>query len=87
MCYDQGNKKAVLSFGLGSDVPVNSLIGIPTLRQWGGVFDFGENKFVARSINNKIHYDMNPRSMYYQQMLSSQIRILIGQYRERREIL
>ena len=53
MRYDQGNKKAVLSFGLGVDAAVNSLIGLPTLRQWEGVFDFGENNFVARSINTK----------------------------------
>ena len=38
-------------FGLGEDVAVNLLVGLPTLRQWGSVFDFGENIFVACSIN------------------------------------
>ena len=53
MRYYQGSKKAVLSFGLGADAAVNSLVGLPTLRQWEGVFDFGENNFVARSLNTK----------------------------------
>ena len=53
MRYDQGNKKSVLSFGLGADVAVNSLIGLPTLRKWGGVFDFGDNFFISRSFNTK----------------------------------
>lgn len=42
-----------MSFGLGVDVAVNFLIDLPTLQQWGGVFDFGEIFFVARSINTK----------------------------------
>ena len=53
MRYNQGNKKDVLSFGLGTDAAVNSLVGLPTLRQWGGVFDFGDKIFVARSLNTK----------------------------------
>ena len=53
MRYDQGNKKSVLSFGLGADVAINYLIGLPTLRQWGGFFDFGNNNFVVSSVNTK----------------------------------
>lgn len=51
--YKQGNNKCFLSFGLGSGVTVNSIIGIPTMRQWGGLFDFGTNVFTAQSLNTK----------------------------------
>ena len=53
MRYKQGGKRAVLSFGLGEDVAVNLLVSFPTLCQWGGVFNFGENSFVACSINTR----------------------------------
>lgn len=58
MRYEQGNKKAILSLGLGTDVVVNSIIRLPPLRQWGGVFDFGENNFFARSLNIKFPIDV-----------------------------
>ena len=48
--YKQGDKHSLLSFGLGEGVAVNSIIGIPTLRQWGGVFDFSLNSFTAKSL-------------------------------------
>ena len=48
--YKQGDARAVLSFGLGEDVIVNSIISIPTLRQWSGIFDFRENNAVTRSM-------------------------------------
>ena len=51
--YHQGGKPFILSFGLGEDVRVNSIIGIPTIRQWGGVFDFGSSTFIAKSLNTK----------------------------------
>ena len=43
----------MLSFGLGTDVAVNYLISLPSLRQWGVVFDLGDNVVAARSINTK----------------------------------
>ena len=34
--YKEPNgKRAMLSFGLGKDIAVNSIIGIPTIRRWG----------------------------------------------------
>ena len=33
MCYKQGGNKVVLSFGLGPDVAVNSIVGSSTLCQ------------------------------------------------------
>ena len=53
--YKQSGKQCYLSFGLGADVTVNSIIGLPTLRQWGGVFDFSMNTFIAKSINTKFN--------------------------------
>ena len=31
----------ILSFDLGAGVAVNTIIGLPTLRQWGSSIDFG----------------------------------------------
>ena len=49
--YQLKGRPVVISFGLGADVAVNSIIGLPTLRQWGGLLDFCSNKFVAPAIN------------------------------------
>ena len=38
-----------ISFGLGADVAVNSIIRLPTLRIWGGLLDFSNNNFTAPS--------------------------------------
>ena len=52
-CYKKNNKPALLSFGLDVNVAVNStIIGIPTLRQWGVFLDLSENNFTARSLKN-----------------------------------
>ena len=53
MRYKQGSEKTALLSGLGKDITVKSIIGIPTLRQYGGIFDFGENTFVTHSINTR----------------------------------
>ena len=34
--YKVNSKPIALSFGLGPDAIVNSIVGLPTLRQWGG---------------------------------------------------
>ena len=41
------NKCITLSFVLGADVVVKSIIGLSPLRQWGGNIDFGKNMFVV----------------------------------------
>ena len=41
----------MLLFGLGTGVVVNSIIGLPILRQWGGNLDFNTNAFIATHIN------------------------------------
>ena len=51
--YQLTGLPVIISFGLGADVAVNSIIGLPTLRQWGGLLDFNANKFVATSINTQ----------------------------------
>ena len=51
--YAVNGKRFTLSFGLGVDVAVNSIVGLPTLRQWGGTLDFNTNKFVATKLNRQ----------------------------------
>ena len=48
----------IISFGLEAEIAVDSIIGLPTLRQWVGLLDFNTNKFIATSINKKfpLHY-------------------------------
>ena len=57
--YKQGDKEAIISFGLGADVAVTSIIGPPTLRQWGGHMDFSSNRVIASISNTKfnLHYE------------------------------
>ena len=45
--YQVDNRFINLSFGLGSDVAANSIIGLPILWQWVRNIDFGKNIFVA----------------------------------------
>ena len=68
MRYDQGNKKSVLSFGLDADVAVNSLIGLPTLQKWSGLFDFGNGNFLPAVLIQNSHCVMNQLKMDCQQM-------------------
>ena len=53
MRYTQNGKRVILSFGLGDSVSVNSLVGIPTIKEWKSIFDFESNMLVARGINTK----------------------------------
>ena len=36
-----------LSFGLGAEVAVNAIIGLPTLRKWGASIDIGKDTFIT----------------------------------------
>ena len=49
----------ILSFGLGAGVAVNTIIGLPTLRQWGGSIDLGLNRLTAPALKIKfqLHYE------------------------------
>lgn len=53
--YQVDNKYITLSFGLGADVAVNYIVSLPTLRQWGGNLNFGNNIFVAPRLNVIVH--------------------------------
>ena len=46
-------KPVLLSFGLGSNVAVRTIIGLPTLKAWGGVMDFVGNKFIANNLQKR----------------------------------
>ena len=52
------NKHVVLSFRLGTHVAINSIIGIPTPRQWGGSLNFATNEYSACLLYTKfaLHY-------------------------------
>lgn len=53
MRYELNGKKVLLSFGLGDSVAVNSIVGIPTIKSWKSVFDFGSDTLVAKSLNRE----------------------------------
>ena len=50
-------KPVILSFGLGKDVTVNAIIGLPTLRQWGGDIILSKNTFIAQNLNTEFPLD------------------------------
>jgi hypothetical protein len=46
--YKNKNGDAIkLSFGLGAEVAVNAIIGLPTLRKWGASIDIGRDTFIT----------------------------------------
>ena len=51
--YKLKGRPLTISFGLGEELVVNSIIGLPTLRIWGGLLDFSNNKFTASAIDTK----------------------------------
>ena len=51
--YKHDDSPVILSFGLGADVAVNSIIVLPTLRQWRSGLDFENNYFVAPRLNTR----------------------------------
>ena len=53
--YQLEDHPVIISFGLGAYVAVNSIIGLPTLRQWSGLINFGANKLVATALNAQFH--------------------------------
>ena len=56
--YTYANGKPVLvSFGLGADVAVRSIIGVPTLRSWQASIDFGTNKLICPGIQRRFHLE------------------------------
>ena len=60
LSYADGGKPVILCFGLVSDVAVNSIIGILTLRQWGGSLDFITSEFSSCLLHKiiAIHYEL-----------------------------
>ena len=50
---DKSNEPITLSFGLGENVSVRTIIGLPTLKAWQGVIDFVQNKFVSHTIGKR----------------------------------
>ena len=63
--YKLKGQPLTISFGLGADVVVNSIIGLPTLRIWGGLLDFINNKFTAPAIHTQIPllYEKNKQGL------------------------
>ena len=48
---DASGKPVTLSFGLGDDVTVNAIIGIPTFRAWKLILDISEDRAVSKLLN------------------------------------
>ena len=59
MRYEIDGTPTIISFGLGVEVTVNSNIGLPTLRQWGGVLNFTESILSAPKLDRQfpLHYE------------------------------
>ena len=51
--YKNGGRNVILSFGLGDSVTVNSIVGVPTIKEWKCIFDFESHELVARGLNTK----------------------------------
>ena len=51
--YTRKGRPLTISFGLGADIAVNSIIELPTLRIWGGLVDFSNNKFTTPAIHTQ----------------------------------
>ena len=52
---DKSNEPITLSFGLGENVSVRTIIGLPTLKAWQGVIDFVQNKFISHTIGKRFN--------------------------------
>ena len=50
---DIRGKPVLVSFGLGADVAVRSIIGVPTLRSWQASIDFGSDKLICPGIQRR----------------------------------
>ena len=50
---DTNGQPMLVSFGLGADVAVRSIIGVPTLRSWQASIDFGANKLICPGIQRR----------------------------------
>lgn len=46
-------KPVLLSFGLGADVAVRTIIGLPTLREWKAVVDFADNTLTVHNLKKR----------------------------------
>ena len=51
--HTQNGKPAVISFGLGAGIEVNSIVGLPTIKAWNSVFNFSSDELVATGINSR----------------------------------
>jgi len=40
-----------LAFGLGAEVVVNAIIGLPTLKKWKATIDVGNDEFVSKLLD------------------------------------
>ena len=54
---DDNGKPITLSFGLGDDVTVNAIIGIPTFRAWKLILDISENRAISKLLS--IFFDLD----------------------------
>ena len=48
--YELDGQRQLISFGLGSDIAVNGLIGLPTLREWKVVLDIHDGKAYSKNM-------------------------------------
>ena len=46
-------KNVILSFGLGTSVTVNSIMGIPAIKAWKCLLDFECNELIFRGIKTE----------------------------------
>ena len=51
----------MISFVLGKEVSVNTIIGIPNLRQWGGSIHLGKNIIIDLFLSFNVSFYMKPQ--------------------------
>ena len=51
--FEKTGKPCIISFGLGENVTVNSILGLPQLKLWDADLSFSKNKLIAHSIDQE----------------------------------
>ena len=53
---DADNKPVTLSFGLGTAIAVNAIIGLPTFKKWKLILDLDAERATSKSLN--VYFDL-----------------------------
>ena len=81
--YRHNEKYVILLFGIGTNVVVNSIIGIPTLKLWRSIFHFDLKNLLPNVSIQSFQSSMKKLSTGYLIVLFFNSQILCDLFRER----